>query len=163
MIARKRAVTYFGHPDASSVEISLLTRDHVEREIEEAMKCGDRESGLQVVVGTKGSGKTELRRRIGASHEGLVLMLDADHAYLSIDASANHESSGRLKTAVSLILLREFAERVSRDGASGAATALRKALTASTKVLENVPNAVSVKAGGAVSYTHLTLPTNREV
>ncbi|MFF4421136.1 P-loop ATPase, Sll1717 family [Streptomyces sp. NPDC001549] len=144
-----RLDNYFGEADASVDSAETLTAQHVFRDLEQHVKWGSRSSGKQVVVGVKGSGKTELRRHLESQTDSYVLNFDADHAYFSQDVSTIGEPSGRTKNAVATILIREFARRFSESQKSKTATALKKALDVSTSIVKQVPNAIDLTVPGA--------------
>ncbi|MEV5998874.1 hypothetical protein AB0M25_06205 [Streptomyces griseomycini] len=143
-----RSEIYFGHPDASISVDEELAAQHVFRDIENRLKWDKRDSGIQVVVGIKGSGKTDLRRYMESRGNPYKFNLDGEHAYLAQDVSDIEETSGRIKNAIAALLLQEFAHRVGDSSKSNAAKALAKAFEASTSVLKRIPNAVDLQVPG---------------
>ncbi|BCO59623.1 hypothetical protein LTQ56_17685 [Mycobacterium intracellulare subsp. intracellulare] len=142
-----RGITYFGEPDASIVDISSLGKQHVQRGIESKIKHGNKTEGLLAIVGVKGSGKTDLRKHIENAGPAYVFNLNAERYTLTIDASVK-DTSGRIKTVVSMLLLRGFAKQVGADGNSAPKKALLKVLETSTKILENLPESVELGFSG---------------
>ncbi|RAS58958.1 hypothetical protein C8D87_11611 [Lentzea atacamensis] len=142
--------TYFGEADAATASTTTLTAHHVFRSIEDRLKWRTAASGVQVIVGVKGSGKTDLRRYLATTDQIATLNLDADHAYLGLNAATVKESSGRTKNAIATVLLREFAHRISESAPAGNATArkLKAALDASTATLRRVTGAMDVSIAG---------------
>ncbi|MDX2554736.1 P-loop ATPase, Sll1717 family [Streptomyces stelliscabiei] len=144
-----RSPNYFGEEDAAYTSDAELTAQHVFRDIERSLKWDRSTKGIQVVVGVKGSGKTELRRHLESSKGYYIFNLDANNAYFSQDISTIDQESGRTKNAIAAILLREFARRIGESHRSNAANLLKTALDASTNALKKVPNAVDLTVPGA--------------
>lgn len=145
-----RSATYFGRPDASAATPEELTARHVFRDIEDRLKWNTRTSGIQVVVGIKGSGKTELRRYLESRTNAYIFNLDADHAFFSQDVSTINDTSGRTKNAIAAILLREFANRVAKKHSPKVSNALKNAYETSTSMFKNIPKAIDVGIPGVV-------------
>ncbi|WP_201406833.1 P-loop ATPase, Sll1717 family [Mycobacterium intracellulare] len=142
-----RGLTYFGEPDASIVGLSALGKRHIERGIESQIKYHDRVEGLQAIVGVKGSGKTDLRKHIESAESAFVFNLNAEKFTLTLDASVKG-TSGRIKTVISMILLRGFAKQFGAKGNSKPKQALLKVFEKSTEILGNIPDAVEVGMAG---------------
>jgi hypothetical protein len=99
---------YFGHPDAAREGPESIVPDHVVRGFEKSIKCGDRLTGKQVIVGLKGSGKTAVRRYLEGRDGIPTWNLDSDHQHLTMDTSAALGRSGALKNAIAFRLLTTF-------------------------------------------------------
>lgn len=142
-----RGITHFGEPDASIVDLSALGKQHIQRGIESEIKYGNKTQGRLAIVGVKGSGKTDLRKHIENVAPGYVFNLNAERFTLTLDASVK-DTSGRIKTVVSMILLRGFAKQVGAEGNSAPKKALLRVLDASTQILKNLPESVELSAAG---------------
>lgn len=146
--ARKR--NYFGAPDASGASAESIIRDHVARDFEDEVKFGPRDHGTQVIVGIKGSGKTQLRRFIEETDkQAHIWNIDAEHDALAIDAMPLKGRSGVMKNSLALELLRGFASRFEEsDEEEGApertAGRLRRAANRALEILKNIPEATDV-------------------
>jgi len=145
-MARDR--TYFGEPDASVAVGEDLAAQHVLRDIERDLRWNMRTSGTQVVVGVKGSGKTELRRYLESCSSAFTFNLDGEKSYFSQDVSSVPRQSSRIRNAVAAVLLREFARQFGESSTSRAAQALKIAFKASTTLLKNIPGAIDLQAPG---------------
>lgn len=136
---------------------------HVPRDTDTEIKSYSREEGKEVVVGIKGSGKTELRKFIeNNDDDALVFNLDTDHSYLSIDASKYDERSGRLKNALALMLVSALTEEISNtsEKATSWVGKMKHELHAINytvmEKLNNIPNAVTLDFGiGSVDLAKL--------
>ena len=155
---RKSNDYYFGLPDAGRELADDLVLTHLERGVENDIKAYDRNDGKQIIVGIKGSGKTDLRRFIESTDKAHILNLDADNAYLNIDAEKLIGRSGRIKNVLALELVRAFAEHMeeSAENRSPSTNKLKKASEKALKILKNIPNAVEVNTGyGKVNLAEL--------
>ena len=98
--------------------------------------------GVIWITGLSGSGKTTLAKEVVArlrSADQTVLMLDGDEMREVFGANtANHSNHGRDERMALAIQYAKLCELIARQG-------------------------VTVVCSTTVSYTHLTLPTNREV
>lgn len=141
---------YFGSPDAAEESLDTLALQHLVRSYESDVKAYDRTSGQAVIVGIKGSGKTDLRRYIEASDQAVFFNLDVDNTYLSIDAAEHDQRSGQLKNALALLILQAFVDRIVervgedqiQDRLKGG---LRRAFEKGSDVLKNLPQAIDVE------------------
>ncbi|MBE4741994.1 P-loop ATPase, Sll1717 family [Streptomyces caniscabiei] len=148
-----RGQTYFGDRDASLTGSSDLVAHHVFRGIQDSIKWNDRAHGIEVVVGMKGSGKTELRRYLQACTGASVYVfnLDDTHAYLDSNVSTVRGNSGRTKNAIATVLLAEFARRISESGSSPTRQALRSAFERTKSILQGIPGAVDINVAGVAN------------
>jgi hypothetical protein len=138
---------YFGFPDAVTENIKLLKPNHLERRIDESIKAYNRKEGDQIIVGIKGSGKTDIRRFIEANENAYIFNLDADNAYLVIDANKLTGHSGRIKSTIALEIVRAFASFIgsSDKGRGKAKELLDKAASKALDILKNIPDAVDLE------------------
>jgi hypothetical protein len=150
----RRSHEHFGEPDAQDADTDSLDRDHIARAVEAHLKCREATHGQEVVVGVKGSGKTDLRLHVEASDpDALVVNFSASDIMLNIDASELPGSSGRGKNVVSAILLTEFAQRAGRQGKSPTMLKLKGAADRITQMIKNVPEATQVDVYGIVKFS----------
>lgn len=142
---------YFGLPDATEEAESTIIPNHVQRDFEGNIKFGDRVEGDEIVVGIKGSGKTALRRYIERSDaSSLFWNLDCDHSRLDIDASSLKRSSGILRDALALYLLRGCIQFLLEEkealGLSGRIKSLLECGNRTVvEALKNIPSAIDFK------------------
>lgn len=108
----------FGFADAALASDKDIVDDHVIREVESRLKWSDRAQGRSLVVGIKGSGKTDLRRFIERTDQAkaLVVNLNCDTGYFNLDTNQIQMRSGRIKNALALQLLGVFAEVIPTSG-----------------------------------------------
>ena len=74
--------TYFGHPDAAKEEMEVIKRNHFNRKVEGDIKAYTKSEGKQIIVGIKGSGKTDLRRSIESKEKAIFFNLNDENIYL---------------------------------------------------------------------------------
>lgn len=130
---------YFGLPDADSETKENINLYHVPNEIDKSVKALEKSDGKQIIVGIKGSGKTLLRRYIEESEDAIVFNLDSNHAYINIDASEIHESSGRLKNSLAFLLISHFGNFIEKD------SKLKKAGKHAWAYIKKIPSALDIK------------------
>lgn len=143
---------YFGIPDASSPEEQAsILKNYTTRDYDSKLKSFNNKAGKQTIVGIKGSGKTCIRTYIEEKDKKqLFFNLNADKAYLTIDAADFKERSGRLKNVIALEILRCFTSILAKKTTNKTLTSklkssLSSALSATTSVLSNIPDAIDVK------------------
>lgn len=109
---------FFGFPDAALATQGDIVDDHLIRDIESRLKWNTRIQGRCIIVGIKGSGKTDLRRFIEETDraKSLVLNLNCDTGYFNLDTEKVRMKSGRIKNALALQLLGVFAEVIPNTG-----------------------------------------------
>lgn len=139
---------YFGHPDAAREDIKNLKLNHMPRNyIENYIKAYDRKKGIQILVGIKGSGKTDIRRYIESTDRAYIFNLDSDNFYLNIDTKQLTGKSGRIKNTIALEILRAFAIFIGNLEGNKSKTKeiLKEAAKKTLNILKNIPEAVDVK------------------
>jgi hypothetical protein len=141
--------SYFGLPDSAHEDPSNILSDHVLRSFEDSIKCDDRTTGKQVIVGIKGSGKTELRRYLEKKKKKPSWNIDVDNTHLNIDPVVLKGRSGVLKNTLSFELLRSFGQYLSAHpeefGLPKQQNSLKDKLSKALEIIQNIPEAVDVK------------------
>ena len=138
----------FGYPDAGRATDDAILADHLDQDAESHLKINDRPNGRSIVVGIKGCGKTDLRRYIETSDQAkaLVLNLNCDTGYFSLDTTKISMKSGRIKNALALQLLGVFSEVIPNSGtrAENAKKALKRAAGSALQVGKQLGLAVEL-------------------
>ncbi len=138
----------FGFADAALATQGDIIEDHLIRDVESMLKWNARSQGRCIVVGIKGSGKTDLRRFIEETDrsKSLVLNLNCDTGYFNLQADQVKMRSGRIKNALALQLLGVFAEVIPNSGskAQKAVGALREAASTVVEVGKKLGLATTV-------------------
>ena len=138
---------YFGFADASEATNDELKMQHIPLDVQTKLKYGSRAAGASVVVGIKGSGKTDLRRHIAASDKTAVtLELDTSTKYFVLDANKLKLTSGRIKNVLAVQLLQTFADQRSRTGTRAQRTRqkLQNVATRTREIVGNIPAAIDL-------------------
>ena len=128
----------FGFPDAALATEATILENHLVQSVESRVKWADRNEGRSIVVGIKGSGKTDLRRYIEGSDRSKSLFVDlnSDTGYFNVDASEMRLKSGAIKNALALQLLGVFSEVIPDSGtkAQKVKSALRDAAQSAQQI-----------------------------
>lgn len=142
----KNYENYFGLSDSSKASSNFIVNNHLLRNIETRIKAYDKMTGKQIIVGIKGSGKTDIRRFIEEKDNAVTLNLNADSSLLNIDVNTISGKSGRIKNAISLILLDSFISYIIRNFKknSGFKTKLKQIADSTKDRLKNIPDAVNI-------------------
>lgn len=140
-----RGQYYFGQPDAARMfDEQHLDKLHIRQDVESELKYGKRTEGRHTIVGIKGSGKTDLRKHIQTVDSGSkFFILSAHDATLGVNAAtrAGEDVSGRMKNAISMILLRYFAHQLAQEGPRNAKRTWNNVFENSSKALKRLSEA----------------------
>ncbi|WP_131809465.1 P-loop ATPase, Sll1717 family [Mycolicibacterium iranicum] len=143
-----RGEVYFGQPDASRVtDASYLDRLHITQKVESGLKYGTRSEGRHTVVGIKGSGKTDLRKHVQTSDMGAKFFLLSAHDNtlgLNAGGKTDGQTSGRIKNAISVILLRYFVQQLANEAPATLKKTWNTVFENSSKILHRLSDAATI-------------------
>jgi hypothetical protein len=138
---------YFGYSDAG--DETNLKKYFVKSSLFNGLKKGNKETGIFVVPGIKGAGKTALCNMIQADYEGSSLVLKIDKTF-GFDVRTLKSESGAVEGLMCSLLLKELLAEVldSKDVFSSQAIKKIDSTVAKFKrFLSKIPSAIKVKAG----------------
>lgn len=152
--------SYFGSINADNETKNILA-DHVKFDFEDRLKCGNRETGSQIIVGTTGSGKTALRKFVEQSdNESIVWNIDVTHSYFDLDVTSISGRSGIIQNTIAFILLEALLQELRTNASefgimSGKKAALTRLSGKIGELIGNIPNAVSFEAPVKINFGEL--------
>ena len=162
MEASRKGRGYFGDVDAAVPRPADLSAQHIAHQVQQGLKYLDRTDGTQIVVGIKGSGKTDLRRFIArADPNALVLNLNADTSNPNIDVQGLNVRSGRIKNALALKLLAGFRAEIIKTASRTTKTIekLKAAGDRTKEIVKKLPESIDIDTPfGSISLGALSLP-----
>jgi len=94
---------YFGPSDARVEKAEDISNYFYQTDVLDRMKMGERSSGVSIVVGVKGSGKTAIRKMIEFSRQRLSLVWTVDRQYSFDSAQAGSHPAGVESLVISLL------------------------------------------------------------
>ena len=110
-----RGEEYFGKLNAGREPLDELAANHLVLASETRIKAEQRSEGKCIVVGTKGSGKTDLRRMVEHHATGWVFTADADRPVLVLDEPDVSLSPLRLQHALAFSLIEAMLRTLAQE------------------------------------------------
>jgi len=149
MNVERAIIDHFGRVDAAATSDSDLAMQHKSHSAQERLKYCARQDGKQIVVGIRGSGKTDLRRFVARTDPNAIgLEINRNMDYVRIDARDINRGAGSIESALTLLLLAEFWQEVitKMTGAPQVVERLREAGGPAMEILKRLSKAVDFKA-----------------